>query len=429
MSSQIPFDNSIIKECLRIYNEGGARHEVASFIRNKTDLKRTASFRWAKVIWENEFNENSLISEGGDNEFEPPDKSTNFKQETENRAVAQSKSDNIKTLDDLLRVCEVDLETWQVDRHIVNKWEVAAKDDSGVLRHAPLYQVKAWLSRKEEKQIENVINLINKTVLPKSPRKPKEGSSSLMYEISIPDLHLSKLCWGKESGEDYNINIAADVFREAVENLLSRVDLEKLDKVLLPVGNDFFNSEGLSGATTRGTRQDDDSRWQKSFSVGCSLISDTVEKIADKTNIEVVLVSGNHDYERVYYLGEYLKAFFRNDERVKINNNPTARKYVEFGENLILFTHGNNEKQADLPMLMATEHPNFSKCKFRTAHLGHLHQERVKETYGVSVKILPSLCPADAWHSEKGYVKNKRSAIGFLYDAKNGEIANYYFNI
>lgn len=427
MSQNIPFGDKVIESCIAIYKDGGARHEVASHIRAVTDLKRTASFRWAKVIWDNEFGSEEIEDEP---DFECPKNSAKFKQETENKATALSnKSDNIRTLDDLLKVCEVDLDVWQVDRHIVNKWEVAAKDDSGVLKHAPLYQVKAWLSRKEEKQLENVIELINSRVRPQPKRSTANNDSSYMYEISIPDLHLSKLCWGKEAGEDYNIEIAADIYRDAVDNLLGRVDLSKIKKVILPTGNDFFNSEGLSGATTRGTRQDDDSRWQKSFSVGCDLIAGTAEKISEKTDVEIILVSGNHDYERVYYLGAYLQAFFRNDDRVQINNKPTARKYVQFGKNLILFTHGNQEKQVDLPLLMATENENFSKCKFRTAHLGHLHQHQVKENFGVSVKILPSLCPADAWHSEKGYIKNKRAAMGFLYDSKNGEIANYYYNI
>ena len=53
----------------------------------------------------------------------------------------------IRTLEELIKFCEVDLSIWKVDRFICNKWEVGAKnaDDELVIR--PLFQVKAFLSR------------------------------------------------------------------------------------------------------------------------------------------------------------------------------------------------------------------------------------------------------------------------------------------
>ena len=50
-----------------------------------------------------------------------------------NRATVESKSPRIKTLDQLLEACEVDLETWRVDHYILNKWEVGAKQKLGHL--------------------------------------------------------------------------------------------------------------------------------------------------------------------------------------------------------------------------------------------------------------------------------------------------------
>lgn len=73
----------------------------------------------------------------------------------------------ILTLEDLLEAGKVDLSEWEVERYIVNKWEVGAKtaerhlewnggriatgfiDDPGKLTIEPLIQVKAWLVRKK----------------------------------------------------------------------------------------------------------------------------------------------------------------------------------------------------------------------------------------------------------------------------------------
>ncbi len=60
-----------------------------------------------------------------------------------NTGEATSKGSTIKTLDDLIVACEIDLNIWKIDRHVVNKWEVKAKDRDVF----PLFQVKAWLSK------------------------------------------------------------------------------------------------------------------------------------------------------------------------------------------------------------------------------------------------------------------------------------------
>jgi len=89
--------------------------------------------------------------------------------ERHNTITAESKSPRIKTLEQLLEACEVDLNVWRVERYIVNKWEVGAKEehtdlafDNGVMTGAvkkegllvhPLFQVKAWLVRIEPEPI------------------------------------------------------------------------------------------------------------------------------------------------------------------------------------------------------------------------------------------------------------------------------------
>ena len=54
----------------------------------------------------------------------------------------------IHTLEQLVEACEIDLNFWHVDRFIANKWEVGAKDAFDVVQVTPLFQIKAFLSRK-----------------------------------------------------------------------------------------------------------------------------------------------------------------------------------------------------------------------------------------------------------------------------------------
>jgi hypothetical protein len=86
--------------------------------------------------------------------------------EQENTLTVSSTAARIKSLDDLLVACKVDLTVWQVERYVVNKWEVGAKvaeknlewasgvisgtlKSSGGLTVEPLFQVKAWLVRRD----------------------------------------------------------------------------------------------------------------------------------------------------------------------------------------------------------------------------------------------------------------------------------------
>jgi hypothetical protein len=52
----------------------------------------------------------------------------------------------ITSLDELLAQSQTDLELWEVERHVVNKWEVGAKHPvTGAIIVEPLWQIKAWL--------------------------------------------------------------------------------------------------------------------------------------------------------------------------------------------------------------------------------------------------------------------------------------------
>jgi hypothetical protein len=121
---------------------------------------------------------------------------------------------------------------------------------------------------------------------------------------------------------------------------------------------------------------------------------------------------------------------------VQIENLPTLRKYHEFGQVMLLFTHGNRGKAADYPLLMATEKPEmWGRTKYREAHIGHLHKTKMRDSYkvdenhGARVRIISSLCAADAWHSEMQFVGNLRQAEAFVWHRDEGQIAHATYTV
>jgi hypothetical protein len=148
-----------------------------------------------------------------------------------------------------------------------------------------------------------------------------------------------------------------------------------------------------------------------------------------------VLVPGNHDRLMSWHLVHDLKGWYRNCPDVDVDDEPRPRKYVEYGKSLIGFTHGNEEKHARLPNLMATEMPAaWARTKFREWRFGHFHIRRETEYVSVDthegtvIRILPSLSGIDAWHFHKGYV-GVRAADAFIWSKDRGCIGSWSSNV
>lgn len=76
-----------------------------------------------------------------------------------NTREIESSSARITTLEQLIDYCEIDLSVWTIERHVINKWEVGAKDPAtGAIYVEPLFQVKATLIKKEPEPIKPVIS-------------------------------------------------------------------------------------------------------------------------------------------------------------------------------------------------------------------------------------------------------------------------------
>ena len=251
-----------------------------------------------------------------------------------------------------------------------------------------------------------------------------------MLEINIPDAHFGKMAWGKETqGRSYDTPIAAATFDRALETLIERSKGFKFEKILFVVGNDLLNSDNELGTTTKGTAVSTDCRYQKTFVTVRRTIVNGINRLKEIAPVHVVLVSGNHDDLGVWHLGDSLECAFDQEPDVLIDNAPTYRKYVRFGNVLLMLTHGDKGKREDYPLLMATERSkDFGETKFREIHTGHIHQTKLQERHGVRVRILPSLSPPNAWHSENGFVEQQRNAEAYVWNTNEGLIAQFFHN-
>tara|TARA_B000000532_G_scaffold229507_1_gene209928 strand:- start:4649 stop:5779 length:1131 start_codon:yes stop_codon:yes gene_type:complete len=242
-------------------------------------------------------------------------------------------------------------------------------------------------------------------------RKPL--SRPIAYEISLPDIHYGKL-------HDLSLEKVEQQYMTVVQELVNKAAGLEIERFILPIGNDGMNSEGMRRTTTKGTPQEESAGWKDTFRGYWRLMTRAVNYLKEKAPVDIIVVSGNHDYERMFYAGDVLAGWYRNDANVTVDNGYSSRKYYEYGKNMIMFTHGDKEKPADMPLIMATEKPEmFARTSHREVHCGHLHKEMVNEYRGIKVRFVPSICPNDEWHKQMGY-EAKRTGQAYIWNKSTG---------
>lgn len=357
--------------------------------------------------------------------------------------IKQTIDYQVKTLDDLINTCDIDTNEWEVSTWSCKKWDLGIKNKQEEIETKQLYSVSANLKKRKldkdiQKQKNEVLSeikdyLANIVV----PEKIRQGifEKEYLLEISVPDIHFGKLSWKDETGEDYDIKIASQRYKDAIHDIISKTPTDIVDRILFPIGNDMINIDSRHNMTTAGTPQDSDSRFKKILLTVKNLLVEVINELSEIAPVDVVVVSGNHDYDTMFTMGMVIEAFFSNNPNVTVDNSPKQRKYYQYHNNGLMFTHGNEEKHNDLGLIFATENTKlWGDTKFREVHLGHFHKNKklnftsVDEFQGFQVVIIPSLSGTDFWHKSKGY-NSLKQAKGFLYHKEKGKEAEFTYSI
>jgi len=344
-------------------------------------------------------------------------------------------SDGIQVSDKLIRLSEEELKDvnfilkshgydskeWELINAKNSMWNVSNKQEGLKTLYSSKISVKPRVDTISLEEIqEHFENFTNNY----KPRKVENSiintTSGKMLEIPIMDLHLGKLSWNVETGENYDYKIAEERFFHAIDDIIQKTKCYKFEKIIFPIGNDFVNFDNIEGNTTGGTRQDNDLRWQKVYLKAMEILVKAIDMLKEIAPVEVFYVAGNHDKTTSFYLTCYLNGFFRNNDKVDISLSPNVRKYIEFGKVLIGYTHGNLEKKRINGLMQIEAREAWGRTRFHEFHLGHLHSEQTKEENGIIIRNISSITSGDAWHHESGYVGAIRKAQAFIWDKEYG---------
>lgn len=294
-----------------------------------------------------------------------------------------------------------------------------------VQRNADGSVERTW--ERQHPGLDDAADIIEAAVerLPIEPLPPvpisRDADDDLLTVIPLGDPHFGLLTWEKETGANFNLEIAEEITFAAVDRLVS-MSPPSGTAILLNLG-DYFHADNANNRTPNGGNQlDVDGRFEKIATTGILAMVRCVQRMLEKHAKVIVRCNrGNHDPHQSAMLALAMQAWFRNEPRVQVDTSPTAFWYFKFGSVLIGTCHGDGPKMTDLPLIMATDKPeDWGACPFRVWHTGHVHHDSLKDYPGCTVETHRTLAPNDAWHKWKGF-RSVRELKAINYHRERGE--------
>ena len=341
--------------------------------------------------------------------------------QTSDKLLRMSEND-CKDVDFLLKAHGYDIKSWCLVSARNNIWNSYSKKDGVMTLYSSKISVKPlteyrW-NEEDTKRIFDNLKLENNDRVKIIPEQYEKNDNILV--VPIVDLHAGLLSDKYSNGNDYNLDIAEELFFKVIYDVIENNKFKKYEKVLFVAGNDTTNSDNLSSTTTHGTPQQDSAIWftivervTKMLEQGISLL----EKVAP---VDVLYVPSNHDLHTMFGIMQTLEAFFRKDEDIHIDTSPLPRKYYKFGKNVLAFSHDIKVKEA--LKIVSTEAKDMWSDSNRTIlMLAHLHQAMEYEKQGMlEILRLPTISGFSRWTNEKGYVQNEKKNKSFVINKELG---------
>jgi len=324
-------------------------------------------------------------------------------------------------------------------------------EDRGI-KKKDVVSVKHWQTMKGDNRFSvvtkegvdnedsDILERVGKFIEEHSPHYPSvkrlHKDDGHLLVINPADIHVGKYANARETGEEYNMQIAKERVLEGVQGLINKSKGFHVDKVLFCIGNDILHTDSVLSATTRGTYQDTDGKWWEHYEVALEIYVACVEMLREVAPVDVVHSMSNHDFQSGFHLAHALQSWFRNTKDVDFDISVANRKYYRYFSSLIGLEHGDGAKMDKLPILMAQEQPLlWGETTHRYWYLHHLHHKikykwlDAKDFIGVTVEYMRSPSSADSWHAGKGFTGTLRAVEGFIHAKQGGQVARlvHYF--
>lgn len=252
--------------------------------------------------------------------------------------------------------------------------------------------------------------------------KAKDIEKDLMTVYPICDLHLGMFSWARETGSNYDLDIAVDLLTRGFQKLMDRTP--NSEHCMIAQLGDLLHLDDDSNQTRRsGNPLDVDGRYSKVAEVALRVYRQVIDMALSKhKTVHVDNTVGNHDEISCYWLGVAVETAYENEPRVTVNNGPSPYHYHQFGKNLFGMCHGHTCKSDALGEVMTADVPELvGKTIHRRWFTGHIHHLTTKEGRICVVESFRTLAARDAWHAAASY-RAGREIKSITFHSEYGEM-------
>lgn len=279
-----------------------------------------------------------------------------------------------------------------------------------------------------ERQVElmkAIIEGMKSEITPVAPVKAVHAKrdDKLLNLYTVSDFHLGMLAWADESGDDWDMEIAEDLFSRWFDAAFQKAP--DAGTGVINLLGDFAHFDSLDAVTpASGHVLDADTRYQKLVRYMIRMVRRVVDMALVKhKSVRLLIVQGNHDESGMIWLAEMFSTLYDNEPRVFVDTSPDVYKMVQHGKTTLFFHHGHKARfDAIEPVMIAKFRKAFGESVYSYAHVGHLHHQKIVESRNMIVEQHRTLAAKDAYASRGGWMSG-RSANVITYSAEYGEVA------
>jgi hypothetical protein len=313
------------------------------------------------------------------------------------------------------------------------QWNIGSKDTKTL--YSSCVKVKPIVPDFDPEWIQNAIdNLTVNIDLPTYERQTNDNGK--IVEVNFADVHLGKYVNTLVSNGEYNLDIAIELYQKSIQKAIEYTSHLEIDRIVYVLGQDMVNVDNIQGTTTKGTPQKTPTFYQELYERSFDCIFNTCEMLRKVAPLDIVYVKGNHDkqvsFDIIYGINKIYEQKKKDglDIDVTVDYSLKQRKYKQFGDVLIGYSHGEEEGK-NIYDCMQNDVPELWHSKYRYFHLSHIHKERnmlktKDEIGGVLFQWLGSLSGTCEWTYGKGFVGSQRKGHVFVYDKQDGVECEFF---
>lgn len=290
-----------------------------------------------------------------------------------------------------------------------------------------------WIKSEADKDrqyamMREAVAALCEEIPPVKPQKISKAQSAALSDnllnlYTLSDFHLGMLAWGEESGDDWDMKIAQDLFIRWFGEAFAEAPAAKT--AVINLQGDFAHFDSLDAVTpASGNVLDADTRYQKLVRYMIRMVRMAIEMaLAKHEKVVLMIVQGNHDETGMIWLAETFNVLFEQEPRVFVDTDPDVYKMVEHGKTTLFFHHGHKARFDAIEAVMISKFRKaFGASEFSYAHVGHLHHQKIVESRNMIVEQHRTLAAKDAYASRGGWMSG-RSANVITYHKDYGEVA------